>query len=129
MAIWNDGETMAALPEMRRGGGTVAWVEVVGRIRQPNATSASTRPRCLSPPTEALLAKINKAAMILDPIHTSDEGFWRALDLFGGPLLASHRNYRALVQGKHQISDAQLRAILADRNYGDNAIARILYGK
>ena len=37
MAIWNDGETMAALPEMRRGGGTVAWVEVVGRIRQPNS--------------------------------------------------------------------------------------------
>ena len=57
MAIWNDGETMAALPEMRRGGGTVAWVEVVGRIRQPNATSASTRPRCLSPPTEALLSQ------------------------------------------------------------------------
>ena len=67
--------------------------------------------------------------MILDPIHTSDEGFWRVLDLFGGPLLASHRNYRALVQGKHQISDAQLMAILADRNYGDNAIARILCGK
>ena len=37
MAIWNDGETMVALPEMRRGGGTVAWVEVVGRIRQPNS--------------------------------------------------------------------------------------------
>ena len=43
--------------------------------------------------------------------------------------LASHQNYRALVQGKHQVSDTQLEAIPADRNYGDSAIARILYGK
>ena len=210
MAAWNDGETMASLPEMRRGGVAAALVKIVGRIRQPNspiwgyssgdnayaaarghlayyeilaqrgqvrllATSAALdahiaawetetdradlpvglvlgmegadpilwpeqvhewwtaglrvvslahygvsayahgtgRPGGLLPPAAALLAEMDKAGMILDLTHTSDEAFWQALDLFGGPLLASHQNCRALVPGERQFSDAQLKAILA----------------
>ena len=34
---WPDGETMATLPEMRKGGVAAALVKVVGRIRRPNS--------------------------------------------------------------------------------------------
>jgi membrane dipeptidase len=56
---------------------------------------------------------MDKAGMILDLTHTSDDAFWQALDLFNGPVLASHQNCRALVPGERQFSDEQLRAILA----------------
>ena len=34
---WPDGETMASLPEMRKGGVAAALVKVAGRIRRPNS--------------------------------------------------------------------------------------------
>ena len=71
------------------------------------------RPGGLLPPAAALLAEMDTAGMILALPHTSDEAVWQALDLFGGPLLASHQNCRALVPGERQFSDAQLKAILA----------------
>merc|ERR1711969_166051 len=56
---------------------------------------------------------MDAAGMILDLTHTSDEAFWQALDLFSGPVLASHQNSRALVPGERQFSDEQLKALLA----------------
>jgi len=50
--------------------------------------------------------------MILDLSHFSDTAFWQALDRFGGPVLASHNNCRALVPHQRQFSDEQLQAIL-----------------
>ncbi len=47
--------------------------------------------------------------MILDVTHLSDESFYQALDHFGGPVLASHTNCRALVPGDRQFSDHQLK--------------------
>jgi membrane dipeptidase len=70
-------------------------------------------PGGLLPPSKALLREMDKAGMILDMTHTSDDAFWQALDLFNGPVLASHQNCRALVPGERQFSDEQLRAILA----------------
>ena len=210
MPGWNDDQTMASLPEMRRGGIAAALVKVVARIRQPNspiwgyssgdnaysaarghlayyeilaqrgqvrilASAAALnehiaewetehdrsnlpvglvlgmegadpilwpeqvhewwnaglrvvslahygvsvyahgtgRPGGLLPPAKALLAEMDRAGMILDLTHTSDEAFWQALDLFGGPVVASHQNCRALISGERQFSDDQLRAILA----------------
>jgi membrane dipeptidase len=45
--------------------------------------------------------------------HFSDQAFWQALDLYDGPILASHNNCRALVPHQRQFSDAQLQAIMA----------------
>lgn len=53
-----------------------------------------------------------RLGMILDLTHIADEGFWQALALFDGPVLASHQNCRALVAGERQFSDEQLRAII-----------------
>ena len=50
--------------------------------------------------------------MILDVTHLSDESFWEALELFQGPVWASHSNCRALVPDQRQFSDEQLRALI-----------------
>jgi membrane dipeptidase len=59
-----------------------------------------------------LLREMEQAGMLLDLTHLSEPAFWEALDAFGGPVLASHNNCRALVPGDRQFSDAQLRAIV-----------------
>jgi len=61
-----------------------------------------------------LLQEFESVGMILDLTHTADEGFFQALDAFGGPVIASHTNCRALVPGDRQFSDEQLR-LLIDR--------------
>ena len=60
-----------------------------------------------------LLREIDRLGMILDVTHLSDECFWEALDLFAGPLWASHHNSRALVPHQRQLSDEQIRALIA----------------
>ena len=50
--------------------------------------------------------------MILDVTHLADESFWQAVELFKGPILASHNNCRALVPGDRQFSDDQIRCLI-----------------
>lgn len=59
-----------------------------------------------------LLRAMEECGMILDLTHLCDESFWEALDIFHGPVLASHNNCRALVPGERQYSDEQVRAII-----------------
>ena len=59
----------------------------------------------------ALLAKMEWLGMILDLTHLSDRAFWQALEVYQGPVLASHNNCRALVPHQRQFSDEQLKAI------------------
>ena len=59
----------------------------------------------------ALLKEIERVGMILDVTHLADKSFWQALDLFGGPVLASHHNCRALVPGDRQLTDEQIKAL------------------
>ena len=49
----------------------------------------------------------------LDLTHLSDKAFWQALDAFGGRVIASHNNCRALVPSQRQFSDEQIKAIIA----------------
>ena len=50
---------------------------------------------------------------ILDATHLCDESFWESLEVFRGPVWASHSNCRALVPHQRQFSDEQLKAIFA----------------
>lgn len=61
----------------------------------------------------ALLDEMARLGIILDLTHFSDQSFWQALDRFGGPVLASHNNCRALVPAQRQFTDAQIRAIIS----------------
>ena len=53
--------------------------------------------------------------MILDVTHLADDAFFEALQAFGGPVLASHSNCRALVPGDRQLTDELIR-LLAERD-------------
>ncbi len=67
----------------------------------------------LFPQGPALLQAMEKVGMILDVTHLSDQCFDEALDCYNGPVLASHHNCRALVPGQRQLSDDQIRRLVA----------------
>jgi membrane dipeptidase len=50
--------------------------------------------------------------MILDVTHLSDQCFDEALDAYGGPVLASHHNCRALVPDQRQLTDGQIKRLI-----------------
>lgn len=60
-----------------------------------------------------LLKEMDAVGMLLDATHLADESFWQALDIFQGPVLASHHNCRALVPGDRQLDDDQIKALIA----------------
>jgi membrane dipeptidase len=60
-----------------------------------------------------LLRVMDDLGMILDVTHLCDESMAQAFDYFEGPLLASHHNCRALVPGDRQLTDEQIKKILA----------------
>lgn len=66
----------------------------------------------LTPKGRELLAAMEAVGMILDVTHLADGSFWEALDVYHGPVLASHHNCRALVPGDRQLSDEQIRALV-----------------
>ena len=59
-----------------------------------------------------LLKEFEQLGMILDATHLSDTSFFQALDIFHGPVLASHNNCRALVPDGRQFSDEQIRMLI-----------------
>jgi len=59
-----------------------------------------------------LVKALDQGGFALDLTHCAEPGFFEALELFGGPVLASHNNCRALVEGDRQFSDEQIHAIL-----------------
>ncbi len=60
----------------------------------------------------ALLRAMQEVGMILDVTHLADQSFWEALEIYEGPVLASHHNCRALVPGDRQLTDEQIRALI-----------------
>ncbi|MCX6625481.1 MAG: membrane dipeptidase [Acidobacteria bacterium] len=69
----------------------------------------------LTPAGRELLKAMRSLGMILDATHIAAESFWEALELFDGPVHASHNNCRSLVPGDRQFTDEQIRA-LVERN-------------
>jgi len=67
----------------------------------------------LSPRGRELLAEMDRLGMILDVTHLCEPTFWEALDLYQGPVWASHHNCRALVDDPRQLSDRQIQALAA----------------
>ena len=59
-----------------------------------------------------LLRTMDRLDMILDVTHLCDEAFWDALDLYKGPIWASHNNCRAFVDHNRQFSDEMIKALI-----------------
>jgi len=67
----------------------------------------------LTPKGRELLKEMERLGIILDVTHYCDESFWDALDHFGGPVWASHHNCRALANWNRQLTDEQIKALIA----------------
>ncbi len=63
-------------------------------------------------PGRELLRMMDRLGLILDASHLSDACLLEALDLFHGPIWASHSNCRALVPHQRQFSDEQLKLLI-----------------
>ncbi len=55
-----------------------------------------------------LIRAMERLGIILDATHLCDDSFWEALDIYHGPVWASHNNCRQLIPGVRQFSDEQL---------------------
>src|SRR5262249_21418746 len=78
----------------------------------PYAHGTGTEGR-LFPLGVALLRAMEEVGMILDVTHLSDQSFDEALDHYGGPVLASHHNCRALVPNQRQLTDEQITRLVS----------------
>jgi len=59
-----------------------------------------------------LLKEMERLGIILDVTHLCDECFWDALDIYNGPLWASHQNCRTLAPWNRQFADDQIKAVI-----------------
>ena len=66
----------------------------------------------LRPGGRDLLKEMSRLGIILDATHLCDDCFWEALELFTGPVWASHNNCRALVPHNRQYSDEMIKALI-----------------
>ncbi len=61
----------------------------------------------------SLLDHMERVGMILDVTHLSDQCFDEALDIYDGPVLASHHNCRSLVPDQRQLTDEQIHRLIS----------------
>lgn len=59
-----------------------------------------------------LLREMSRVGMLMDATHLADQSFWDALEVYDGPVLASHHNCRSLVPGDRQLNDDQIKALI-----------------
>jgi membrane dipeptidase len=59
-----------------------------------------------------LLREMDKLGMILDATHLSDESYREAIDMYRGPVWASHNNCRVFVDHPRQFTDEQLKELI-----------------
>lgn len=80
-----------------------------GPGRYANGTDATGH---LNEQGKALVKEMEKLNIILDATHLCDDAFWDALEIFNGPVWASHNNCRALVNHNRQFSDEMIKALI-----------------
>lgn len=81
-----------------------------GPGRYANGTDSSGK---LNADGKTLLREMERLGIILDATHLNDDAFWDAMELFNGPVWASHNNCRALVDHNRQFSDKMIRVLVS----------------
>jgi membrane dipeptidase len=59
-----------------------------------------------------LLKKVEELNIILDATHLCDKSFWETMDVYNGPVWASHNNCRKIVDHNRQFSDEQIKELI-----------------
>lgn len=92
-------------------------VRIVGPAWQGTRYCGGTgQPGPLTALGRALLPELAAAGLLLDVSHMAEESFWQALELWDGPVIASHSNCRSLVAERladRHLSDAMIKALVA----------------
>ncbi|WP_425637132.1 dipeptidase [Algoriphagus yeomjeoni] len=129
LALWDNGEDNSSKPVgfilSLEGADSIVTVDYLekayenglralgpahyGPGRYAHGTDASAP---LNEQGKALLRKMDELGIILDTTHLCDLAFWEALDIFQGPVWASHNNCRALVDHNRQFSDEMIKALV-----------------
>lgn len=66
----------------------------------------------LTPLGHELLKVMGELDMILDVTHLTDEGFDEVIDIYEGPIWASHHNVRKIVPNQRQLTDDQIKKLV-----------------
>src|SRR5579859_309904 len=99
-------------------------VRIVGTSWSATRYAGGTNaPGPLTPLGRALMPEMQRAGLILDISHMAEASFFEALDLFPGPVIASHSNARAFVPTDRQLSDDMIKALVAR----DGVIGTVLH--
>lgn len=97
------------LEKARASGLRIVGPAHYGPGRYANGTDSTGN---LSDTGKELLREMDRLDMILDATHLCDDAFWDSLDIFKGPVWASHSNCRSLVDHNRQFSDDQILALI-----------------
>ena len=65
----------------------------------------------LLPTAKPLLDALDEAGIIVDVTHLTDQAHWELLDVYDGPIAASHHNCRTLTPGQRQLTDEMIHSI------------------
>ncbi len=93
------------------------WVSgglrVIGPAHGKTRYSGGTgKPGPLTPLGRQLLTEMEREPLVLDLSHMAEASFFEALDLFPGPVIATHSNCRALIPTDRHLSDEMIQAIV-----------------
>jgi len=81
-----------------------------GPGRYANGTDSSGG---LNADGKTLIREMDRLGIILDATHLCDDAFWDAMEIFTGPIWASHNLCRTLVDHNRQFSDEMIRTLIA----------------
>jgi membrane dipeptidase len=96
--------------EWHAAGLRAAGIAHYGRSQHAYGTAVSGP---LSAAGIELLRKFDDLGIILDVTHLCDHSMEQAMDVYEGPVLASHHNCRALVPGDRQLADEQIKKLIS----------------
>ncbi|MBI4787563.1 MAG: membrane dipeptidase [Chloroflexi bacterium] len=105
-----------------------AGVRIVGPAWSQTRYSGGTRaPGGLTAIGRELMPQLERAGMILDTSHMAEQSFFQALELFHGPVIASHSNCRVFVDSDpdRHLSDEMIRALVSR----DAVIGAVMYNR
>ncbi len=66
----------------------------------------------LKPPAPALYRALRQAGIILDITHMADQAVWESLEIWDGPIVATHCSARALIKGQRHLTDDMIREVI-----------------
>ena len=103
-----------------------AGVRIVGPAWHATRYSGGTHmPGPLTGLGRELMGEMERTGIILDTSHMAEASFFEALELFHGPVIASHSNCRTIVPTDRQLSDEMISALLAR----EAVIGTVLYNE